>query len=31
MPLAEEIVVTKHRVSAFAGTDLDLRRPCHGI
>ena len=23
-PLAEEIVVTKHRVSAFAGTDLDL-------
>src|SRR6202795_2755342 len=23
-PLAEEIVVTKHGVSAFAGTDLDL-------
>src|SRR6202030_1496399 len=23
-PLAQEIVVTKHRVSAFAGTDLDL-------
>src|SRR3982075_2643886 len=30
-PLAEEIVVTKHRVSAFAGTDLDLMLRANGI
>jgi nicotinamidase-related amidase len=30
-PLAEEIVVTKHRVSAFAGTDLDLVLRANGI
>jgi len=30
-PLAEEIVVTKHRVSAFAGTDLDLILRANGI
>ena len=30
-PLAEEIVVTKHRVSAFAGTDLDLLLRANGI
>src|ERR1700721_2852639 len=30
-PLAEEIVVTKHRVSPFAGTDLDLMRRATGI
>jgi nicotinamidase-related amidase len=31
VPLAEEIVVTKHRVSAFAGTDLDLILRANGI
>src|ERR1700678_4431175 len=30
-PLSEEIVVTKHRVSAFAGTDLDLILRANGI
>src|SRR6266481_230394 len=30
-PLAGEIVVTKHRVSAFAGTDLDLMLRANGI
>src|SRR3984957_4920894 len=30
-PLADEIVVTKHRVSAFAGTDLDLMLRATGI
>jgi nicotinamidase-related amidase len=30
-PVAEEIVVTKHRVSAFAGTDLDLMLRANGI
>ena len=30
-PLAEEVVVTKHRVSAFAGTDLDLILRADGI
>jgi len=30
-PLAEEIIVTKHRVSAFAGTDLDLMLRANGI
>ena len=30
-PLAEEIVVTKHRVSAFTGTDLDLILRANGI
>jgi nicotinamidase-related amidase len=30
-PLASEIVVTKHRVSAFAGTDLDLMLRANGI
>jgi Isochorismatase family len=30
-PLAEEIVVTKHRVNAFAGTDLDLMLRANGI
>jgi nicotinamidase-related amidase len=30
-PLAEEIVVTKRRVSAFAGTDLDLVLRANGI
>jgi nicotinamidase-related amidase len=30
-PLADEIVVTKHRVSAFAGTDLDLMLRANGI
>ena len=30
-PLAGEIVVTKHRVSAFAGTDLDLLLRANGI
>src|ERR1700727_2820628 len=30
-PLAEEIVVTKHRVSAFAGTDLDMMLRANGI
>jgi nicotinamidase-related amidase len=30
-PLAEEIVVTKHRVSAFAGTDLDLMLRANGV
>src|ERR1700738_1599069 len=30
-PLAEEIVVTKHRVSAFAGTDLALVLRANGI
>ena len=30
-PLAEDIVVTKHRVSAFAGTDLDLMLRANGI
>ena len=30
-PLAEEIVVTKHRVSAFAGTDFDLVLRANGI
>jgi nicotinamidase-related amidase len=30
-PLAEEIVVTKHRVSAFAGTDLELILRANGI
>jgi nicotinamidase-related amidase len=30
-PLAKEIVVTKHRVSAFAGTDLDLMLRANGI
>jgi nicotinamidase-related amidase len=30
-PRAEEIVVTKHRVSAFAGTDLDLILRANGI
>ena len=30
-PLAEEIVITKHRVSAFAGTDLDLMLRANGI
>lgn len=30
-PVAEEIVVTKHRVSAFAGTDLDLILRANGI
>lgn len=30
-PLAEEIVVTKHRVSAFVGTDLDLVLRANGI
>jgi nicotinamidase-related amidase len=30
-PLAEEIVVTKHRVSAFAGTDLELMLRANGI
>jgi Isochorismatase family len=30
-PLSEEIVVTKHRVSAFAGTDLDLMLRANGI
>jgi nicotinamidase-related amidase len=30
-PQAEEIVVTKHRVSAFAGTDLDLILRANGI
>jgi nicotinamidase-related amidase len=30
-PLAEEIVVTKHRVSAFAGTDLDLVLRANGV
>jgi nicotinamidase-related amidase len=30
-PLAEEIVVTKHRVSAFAGTDLGLMLRANGI
>ena len=30
-PLAEEIVVTKHRVSAFAGTDLDLILRANGV
>jgi hypothetical protein len=30
-PRAEEIVVTKHRVSAFAGTDLDLMLRANGI
>jgi nicotinamidase-related amidase len=31
VPLAGEIVVTKHRVSAFAGTDLDLILRANGI
>jgi nicotinamidase-related amidase len=30
-PMADEIVVTKHRVSAFAGTDLDLMLRANGI
>jgi nicotinamidase-related amidase len=30
-PLAEEIVVIKHRVSAFVGTDLDLVLRANGI
>ncbi|MEA2771107.1 MAG: hypothetical protein QOD93_4069, partial [Acetobacteraceae bacterium] len=30
-PLAEEIVVTKHRVSAFAGTELGLMLRANGI
>jgi hypothetical protein len=30
-PMAEEIVVTKHRVSALAGTDLDLMLRANGI
>jgi nicotinamidase-related amidase len=30
-PLEDEIVVTKHRVSAFAGTDLDLILRANGI
>jgi nicotinamidase-related amidase len=30
-PLADEIVVTKHRVSAFAATDLDLMLRANGI
>ena len=30
-PLADEVVVTKHRVSAFAGTDLDLILRANGI
>jgi nicotinamidase-related amidase len=30
-PLADEIVVIKHRVSAFAGTDLDLMLRANGI
>jgi nicotinamidase-related amidase len=30
-PLVEEIVVTKHRVSAFAGTDLDMVLRANGI
>jgi len=30
-PPVEEIVVTKHRVSAFAGTDLDLMLRANGI
>jgi nicotinamidase-related amidase len=30
-PLAEEIVVTEHRVSAFAGTDLHLMLRANGI
>jgi nicotinamidase-related amidase len=30
-PLAGEIIVTKHRVSAFAGTDLDLMLRANGI
>ena len=30
-PVSEEIVVTKHRVSAFAGTDLDLILRANGI
>jgi len=30
-PLAKEIVVTKHRVSAFTGTDLDLMLRANGI
>jgi nicotinamidase-related amidase len=29
--MADEIVVTKHRVSAFAGTDLDLMLRANGI
>jgi nicotinamidase-related amidase len=30
-PLADEIVVTKHRVSAFVGTDLDMMLRANGI
>jgi nicotinamidase-related amidase len=30
-PLANEVVVTKHRVSAFAGTDLDMILRANGI
>ncbi|MGD0523713.1 MAG: isochorismatase family cysteine hydrolase [Polyangiaceae bacterium] len=30
-PRAEEVVVTKHRVSAFAGTDLDMILRANGI
>jgi nicotinamidase-related amidase len=30
-PLADEVIVTKHRVSAFAGTDLDMILRATGI
>jgi len=30
-PRADEVVVTKHRVSAFAGTDLEMILRAHGI
>ena len=30
-PAEEEVVVTKHRVSAFLGTDLDMILRAHGI
>ena len=30
-PLGEEIIITKHRVSAFAGTDLDMILRANGV